>query len=185
MSCGCFRVSHSALMRGGGCTWPHKAGLGHPAPPQTGCGGHCPFSALMKAHVEVLAPACNFLVSTGLLGVMGDIPAALWECAQTPAIPASWCWQAWLCDRRLQQQKGLEPSRGLWPSCWLRAGPALKIKLQSFLFSQAWWLSSSATLPPFVQKCPCVKVLPQLLGHLQSDFAEQQDVSSTRPPWPL
>lgn len=68
----------------------------------------------------------------------------------------------------LQRQMGLEPSRGLWLSTWLREGPALKIKqvLQSFLFSQAWWLSTSAKQPPFVQKCPCV--LPQLLGYFLS-----------------
>lgn len=130
-----------------------------------------PFLALAKAHMEVLAPACNLFVSAGLPSVLGDIPAAVWECARIPAIPASWYWQAWPCDRRLQQQMGWEPSRGLWPSPWLRAGPALKIKqvLQSFLFSQAWWLSSSAKQPPFVQKCPCVKVLPWLLGHFQPD----------------
>lgn len=113
---------------------PHKAEVVYLAPPQTVCGVHCPFSALVKAHVEVLAPACNLLVSAGLLGVLGDIPAAVWECARIPAIPASWCWLAGHVTE-LQQQKGLEPSRGLWPSRWLRAEPALKIKqvLQSSL----------------------------------------------------
>lgn len=44
------------------------------------------FLALAKAHVEVLAPACNVFVSVGLLGLLGDIPAAVWECAWIPAI---------------------------------------------------------------------------------------------------
>lgn len=168
-SCGWFRVSHSALSREGGisCMWPHKAGSST----------NCLWRALsLFWHLLRLTwkswhqPAIFLLVLDSLVcwetsqQLSGSVHGYLQYLQVGTGRPGR-------VTGGCSSKMGWEPSRGLWPSPWLRAGPALKIKqvLQSFLFSQAWWLSSSARQPPFVQKCPCVKVLPWLLGHFQPD----------------